>query len=419
MNARVLAGAAGPVLLLAALAAAPAAAQTVAITGGTVFPVTGARIERGTVLIRDGRIVAVGQALAVPAGATVIDATGKWVTPGLIHAQSQAGGGIAGLSAFGETARRGDVTPSFNPRDGLDPAAITIPVARTGGVTTGIIHPRGAFLPGQALAVDHAGDRVEDMVARSPVALVLDLTARSRDAGGGSRAGTLARLRQLLADAREYDRRRADHRRGAMQPLAAPVEELEALLPVLRGALPVVVAANRRIDIENALRLRQEFQLRMILSGAVEAWQVAGAIAAAGVPVMLDPTTDIPSFDGLGARLDNVALLRRAGVSVIIAGGDPGGERSLRYAAGNAVQSGLSWDDALAAITRAPAQAFGLEDRGALAPGMAGNVVVWSGDPLDFASRAERVLVRGQETSLRTREHELRDRYRDLPPARP
>lgn len=393
-------------------------AQTVAITNGTVYPVAGPKIERGTVVIQSGRITAVGAGVAVPAGATVVDATGKWVTPGLIHAQARAGSGIAGLFGFGETSKQGDVTPSFNPREGLDPAAITIPVARTGGVTTGIIHPGGNFLAGQSVAVDYDGATVDAMVARSPVALVLDLTASSRSAGGGTRAGALARLRQLLADAREYERRRAEYRRGAMQPLSAPVEELEALLPALAGTLPVVAIANRRIDIENALRLRQEYRLRLILAGAVEGWQTAAAIAAAGVPVVLDPTADIPSFDGLGARLDNATLLREAGVTVVLAGGDPGGERSLRYAAGNAVRNGMTWDDALRAVTQWPAQVFGLDGYGTIEAGKVGNVVIWSGDPLDFASRAEKVFIRGREASLRTREHELRDRYRELPPPR-
>lgn len=401
-----------------ALMATPAGAQTVAITNGTVFPVAGPRIERATVLIQNGRIAAVGTAIAVPAGTAVVDASGKWVTPGLVHAEARAGGGIAGLFAFGETSKQGEVTPAFNPREGLDPAAITIPVARTGGITTGIISPRGNFLAGQSLAVDYDGTTVDAMVIRSPVALVLDLTAASRGAGGGSRAGVLARFRQLAADARDLERRRAEYRRGATQALGAPAEELEALLPALNGTMPVLVQANRRIDIENALRLKREFRLRLILAGAVEGWQVASQLAAERVPVVLDPTTDIPSFDGLGARLDNATLLREAGVTVIIAGNDPGGERSLRFAAGNAVRNGMTWDDALRAVTQWPAQTFGLEDHGTLEPGKVANVVVWSGDPFEFANRAERVFVRGIETSLRTREHELRDRYRTLPPSR-
>jgi len=395
-----------------------ATAQTIAITGGTVFPVSGPRIENGTVLIREGVITAVGANVAVPAGATRVDATGKWVTPGLIHAGSRAGLGIASLFQQSEASVQGEVTPSFSPAEGIDPAAITIPLARTGGVTTGIAAPGGSYFHGTAVAIQHAGDRLEDVLISPAVAMVLDLSGSSKAAGGGSRAGTMARTRRIFRDALEYARRRADYQRGAMQELSAPAAELEALLPVLTEEMPIVISANRAIDIRNALRLTAEFKLRTILTGAVEAWQVAGEIVAAGVPVVLEPNTDIPSFDGLGARLDNATLLRAAGVSVIIAQGDPGGERQLRFGAGNAVRNGLTWDDALAAITRNPAQAFGLTGYGTLDPGSVANVVVWSGDPLDFASAAERVYIRGQETSLHTRETELLERYRTLPPHR-
>jgi imidazolonepropionase-like amidohydrolase len=307
------------------------------------------------------------------------------------------------------------VNPSFNPAEGVDPAAFTIPIARTGGVTGGLLVPGGAFLPGQAPAVNYSGDRIEDMIVRRDAALFLDLSSGSKQAGGGSRAGVLARVRRLFNDALEYARRKPDFQRATMQPLSAPAKELEALLPVLRGEQPLGIGANRRIDIENALRLTREYKLHTVLFGAVEGWQVVKQIAAAGVPVVVEPLHDIPGFDGLGARLDNATLLREGGASVIIAQGDPGGERNLRYAAGNAVRNGMSWNDALESMTAAPAAAFGLSDYGTLEPGKVANLVVWSGDPLDFSSAAERVYIKGQLMSLETRETELRDKYRKLP----
>jgi len=253
------------------------------------------------------------------------------------------------------------------------------------------------------------------MMVRRDATLVLDLSDGSKQAGGGSRAGVLARVRRLFDDALEYARRKPDFQRAAIQPLSAPAKELEALLPVLRGEETLAIGANRRIDIENALRLAREYKLRAVLFGVVEGWQVAKEIAAARVPVVVEPLHDIPSFDGLGARLDNATLLREGGAQVIIAQGDPGGERNLRYAAGNAVRNGMSWDDALASITSAPAAAFGLSDYGTLQAGKVANLVVWSGDPLDFSSVAEKVYIKGRATSLETRETELRDKYRKLP----
>jgi imidazolonepropionase-like amidohydrolase len=403
--------------LLAALLApaAPLAAQTVAITGGTVYPVSGPKIERGTVLIRDGRIVAVGANVTVPADAQRVDASGKWVTPGLIFAGSDAGTGVGGLFGEGEARVQGDINPSFSPAEGVDPLALTIAQTRTGGITTAIIPPGGTMLPGQAISIDLAGDRLDSLLVQRGTALVVNLGDGAKQAGGGSRAGIMARLRQLFTDALEYDRRRTDFQRAQIQPLSAPARELEALLPALRGRQPVIVVANRRMDIENALRLGREFRLRMVLAGSIESWLVARELAEARVPVLVRPLQDIPSFDGLQARLDIATLLRQAGVEVIIAQADGGGDRDLRYVAGNAVRNGLSWDDALRSITLAPAAAFGLADRGTLEAGKVANVVVWSNDPLDFSGHAEKVYIRGKEASLRTRETELLERYRRLP----
>lgn len=394
------------------------AAQSIAITGGTVFPVSAPKIERGTVLIRDGKIVAVGANVTIPADAQRVDATGKWVTPGLIHAASGAGLGVGSIFGLGEGGVEGDVNPSFSPLEGVDPLALTIAQTRTGGVTTAILPPGGSFLPGTAAAIDLGGAGLPELTVSGQTALVLNLTDASKEAGGGSRAGTLARLRRLFADALEYEKRKGDYQRAQTQALAAPAKELEALLPALHGQMPVYVAANRRMDIENALRLKREYHLKMVLQGGSEAWLVAKQIVAAGVPVVVEPMRDIPSFDGLQARLDIATLLHEAGAAVIIAQGDAGGDRNLRWIAGNAVRNGLSWDDALESITLSPARAFGLADRGSLEAGKIANVVIWSGDPLDFASAPDAVYIRGQAQSLRTRETELFERYRKLPPQR-
>lgn len=410
----------GPCLAIAALAllaspVSPIAAQAVAITGGTVYPVSGPKIERGTVLMRDGRIVAVGANVTIPGDAERVDASGKWVTPGLVFAGSNAGTGVSGLFQLNEGRKQGEVNASFSPAEGIDANSLTIGQTRTGGVTTTIATPGGQFITGTAAAIDLAGARLEDMLINRSTALVIDMGNGARSAGGGSRAGGMARIRELFNEALEYDRRKGDYQRAQMQSLSAPAKELEALLPALRGRMPVLALANRRMDIENALRLAREYKLRMVIGGAVESWLVAREIAAANVPVAIQPLTDIPSFDGLQARLDIATMLREAGVTVIIAQGDAGGDRDLRYVAGNAVRNGLSWDDALKSVTQAPAAAFGLTDRGTLEAGKVANVVVWSGDPLDFAGAPEKVYIRGREVSLRTRETELLERYRRLP----
>lgn len=402
-----------------AVVAVPAGAQTIAITNGTVYPVSGPRIENATVLIRDGRIAAVGANVAVPADARRIDARGKWVTPGLINAATQLGlTEISAVQGTNEGSVSGnEVAAAFNVLEGINPASQLIPVTRVEGITTVVAGPGDGLISGQAVAIDLWGDRLEDLTVKSPVAMMVQINESAKSTGGGSRAGVMARFRRVLNDAREYDRRRADYQRDQMQDLAAPAADLEALLPVLRGELPVMIQANRRSDIENALRLAREYNLRLVLTGAAEGWQVADQLAAARVPVVIDPLVNIPSYDALSPRLDNAALLARAGVAVVIASFDSHNARNVKQSAGNAVAYGMEWDAALRAVTLSAAQALGIADRyGSLEPGKVANLVVWGGDPFEFSSAAEVVLIRGREVPLTSRQKELMERYRTLPP---
>ena len=403
------------------VAAAPGEGQTVAVVGGTVYPVSGPPIEHGTVLMRNGRIVAVGRDVAVPGDAVRIDAAGRWVTPGLIQTGTTLGIhllDVGGQLETREDSLEGPVKPSFNVADAIDPASVAIPAARLEGITSNLAVPTSGLIPGQGALYDLLGDRVDSLLVRSPAVMVIDFSQTGKASAGGSRAGILKRLRRLFRDAQEYERRRDDFRRAQIQPLAAEAEELEALRPVLRGELPVLAIANRRADIENALRIAGEFGLRLIVWQGAEAWQLADGLARAGVPVVVEPLTDVPTFDRPAPRLDNATVLRAAGVAVVIAQRDQAFHRNLRFAAGNAVRNGLSWADALRAVTLAPAEAAGVADRyGSLERGKVANLVVWSGDPLDFASRAERVFIRGREVPPVSRQTELRERYRRLPPA--
>jgi imidazolonepropionase-like amidohydrolase len=407
--------------LLAVALTTAAHAQTIAITGGMIYPVSGPKIPGGTVLLRDGKIVAVGADVTIPDGATRVDAAGRWVTPGLIHLRTTLGLKLFESGAQIDTEEdtvTGDVKAAFNVVDGLDPASMTIPVARMEGVTSAVAMPAGGLIPGQAALIDLAGDQVDEMLVKAPAAMIADLSQGGKQSGGGSRAGAVLRLRRVLRDAREYAERREDFRKARIQPLAATAEDLEALQPVLRGELPMFVIANRRSDIESALRVAREFKLRIGIYGGAEAWQVASALAAAGVAVILEPLTDVPSFDALGARLDNATLLREAGVSVVAAQSDAAHFRDLRQAAGNEVRNGMPWDDALRTVTLAPAEAALVADRyGSLDAGKVANVVVWSGDPLELSSRVEHLFIRGKPVPLVSRQTELLERYRRLPPA--
>jgi imidazolonepropionase-like amidohydrolase len=418
MNRTGLIHGAGVLVAALCLAAAPARAQTIAITGGTVHPVSSTPIENGTVLIRDGRIVAVGRDVAIPADARRVDARGKVVTPGFIHPSSNLGLlEVESIAATDETDVQGDVTPAFDVSAGINPDNVRIPVARLEGVTSTIALPGGGFVAGQAAWLGLLGDRREDLLRRAGVATLANLGAAAKGAGAGARARGLARLERLLDDAGEYERRRGDFRRNAMQPLSAPAEELEALLPVLRGERPLYVAVNSERDIRNALHLAAGRKLRLVLLGAAEGWKVADELARARVPVVVDAFTNIPGFDNLGARWDNAAALAEAGATVILTESEDGGPRNLRWAAGHAVRNGLPWARALEAVTLAPARAFGVADgAGSLEPGKLADVVVWSGDPFEYSSRADLVLIGGREVPATSRQAELLERYRRLPP---
>lgn len=394
-------------------------AQTIAITGGTVYPVSGPKIDHATVLIRDGRIAAVGTNVAVPAGATRIDATGKWVTPGLIDGAGQMGlREISAVQSTNEGTLRGnEVAAAFNVAEGINPGSTLIPVTRVEGVTTTLAVPGGDLIWGQAVLIDLDGTTIEAMVAKAEVAMVVDLSEGAKSAGGGSRAGVAQRLRRVFNDALEYSRRGASYQRAQNEQLAASAADLEALGPVLRGQVPLMAVANRRSDIETALRIAREFKLRLILAGAAEGWEIADKIAAAGVPVLVQPMDNIPGYDALGIRYENAALLAKAGVNVSLMETQTENSRNLRQQAGNAVAYGMTWDQALRAVTLAPAETFGVGNQyGSLEAGKVANVVVWTGDPFEFSTGVEHVFIRGKAMSLRSRQTELLDRYRTLPP---
>ncbi|MFW6039872.1 MAG: amidohydrolase family protein [Gemmatimonadota bacterium] len=405
--------------------AAPATldAQTIAVTGGTIHTVDGPTIDGGTVLLRDGRIAAVGADVEVPEGARRIDARGRVVTPGLFDVGSRLG--LTEVGAVGDTrdyflSEDDPIRAAFDVVDGINPNSTLIPVNRLQGVTTVLTSPAGGLIAGRAAVIDLAGSSVEEMLARPRAAMVASFDAGD---GGGARGGVSLRLREVLEDARFWRENRGAFDRGASRGLAASRLDLAALQPVLNGEMPLVVDVDRASDISAVLRIAGEYGLDIVVRGGAEAWMVADELAAADVPVVVNPLDNRPaSFARLGARFDNAALLSEAGVRVMLTPFETHRAGDLAWEAGNAVRAGLDRDEALRAVTRTPAEVFGVgDDYGSLTAGKVANLVIWTGDPFELSSRPARVMIRGEIVPDTSRQRELFERYRtldrDVPPA--
>ena len=402
-------------------------AQTIAITGGKVYPVSGPPIENGTVLIRDGKIVAVGSNVTVPEGAQRVDASGKWVTPGLVNSATSLGLVEVGFGADANESHattEDHVAAAFTSWEGINPHSVYLRPASEDGITTAVALPSGGLIAGQAAMIDVlTGSTQSGMLVKAPVAMFGQL-GNDQAAGAGARAQVVGKLRRLLDDTKYYAANRAEFNRGASRALSADRADLEAMIPVVQGRLPLIISAERASDIRTALDIAKEYDLKIIIGGGSEAWMVADELAAAKVPVLTGAMNNIPySFSQLGSRQDNAAILRKAGVDVGLIGNAGGGDeelfnvRNVRYEAGNAVAYGMSWNDALRAITLVPAQMFGVADKvGSLRPGSEANVVVWDGDPFEFATRATQVFIRGRLQTGLSRQDMLVQRYLKLPP---
>jgi imidazolonepropionase-like amidohydrolase len=414
----------------AALAASPAAAATYAIVGGKVATMTGsAPIEGGTVVIRDGRIVSVGADVGGPAGAEVIDAKGKWVTPGLFAAFSRLG--IDEVDAVDDTNdieadespynAAIDIAPSINPR------ATPIAVTRIEGVTRAAVVPDAGndIFGGQGLVMSlgEGGDLV--MKPRAFEYIVMGETGARL--AGGSRGALFTRLADAFAEAQAYARNPRGYDFGRSEESLLTKADADALSRVVSGGMPAMIYVNRASDIVEVLKLREDYpKLRIVLAGASEGWMVADKIAAAGVPVIATVTQNLPeTFESLGATQSNIGRMVAAGVKVAIApvSGDATHQvRLMPQLAGNLIAqakvpggTGVTHAQAMAAMTRIPAEIYGLDKQlGTLAPGKLADVVVWDGDPIELSSAPTAVFIGGKPIPLTSRQTKLRDRYNPL-----
>jgi imidazolonepropionase-like amidohydrolase len=405
-------------LVIALAIATPAASETVLINDGRVVTNGAAGIiESGDVLIVDGRISAVGPNVAAPRGARVVEARGAFVTPGAFAAMSELGfSEISGSGAPNDADVDGDlVAAAMDSAAAFNPTVTAVAVTRIEGVTRAAIAPSStdSMFGGRGALVSLDGQ--PDSVMRANAFMIVELGETGATRVGGSRAAMWPAFEAALRDAREYPTRYRSGQGGAV------LNEIDAqaLQPFARGQGMFLVHVESAADIRRIIRYqRANPSLRFAIHGGAEAWQVADELAAARIPVIVDPMVNLPSsFERLSARLDNAALLNAAGVTVAIAPApgsvDAHQARLALQLAGNAVANGLPWDAAFAAISRTPAEIFGVGGQlGRLERNYLADVVIWDGDPLQVTSAPIAVFIEGVEQPLVSRQTRLRDRYR-------
>ena len=415
-----------------ALTAAPAFAQDMVVTNARlVIGDGGAPIEGGVVIVDDGKVVFAG---APTPGQTfptdvVIDAGGAWVTPGLFATVTTLG--LADVSAVDEsndiTARETPFSAALDAATAINPTSQHILVHKAAGITRAAtsMMPAGSIFAGQGAIIDLDGDPKPVMQARA--FQMINLGEGGADRAGGSRAAAHALLRSALREAQALVGKPGIPETteiGKADEVFLSRFDAEALVPVVTGRQKLYVAVDRMADIRAVLALKAEYpKLELVLVGVTEGWLVANEIAAAGVPVIANGLNDLPeTFEQLGATQSNAGRMAKAGVRVAINAETLQNPRRLQQVAGNLVAltrmpgaSGMEWGKAFAAISSVPAEISGMGGKvGVLKPGALGDVVMWTGDPLEVGSVPTKVFIAGVEQDLTNHQTRLRDRYIDL-----
>jgi imidazolonepropionase-like amidohydrolase len=397
------------------------------IRNATVVPVSGPRIERGTVVIRDGRIEAVGADAAAQPGDSVIDATGLFVYPGMIDAGTRLGLTEIGSVPGGEDQQElGDFNPQDAALTAVNPHSELIPVTRSNGVTSAITSPRGGLVSGQAALIDLAGWTAQEMADRTPAAMVMTypraggggrFARRGGQAGGRDQTDRQVRaLKAFLGDARAYAQIKARLAAGAQGTLE-PNLAMDAMVPVMRGEVPAMFDVETAEQIRGVLALADSFGIKVILRGAHEAWRLADTLAARHVPVVVGPTTtDVGPDEPYDEIYANPGVLVKAGVKIAFQTNNAHESRDLPYNAALAEAYGLSPADALRAVTLGAAEIFGVADRlGSIERGKVANLIVTDGDPLDARYGPRYVFIRGQLIPFNDRHTRLYEEFRARP----
>src|ERR1051325_566172 len=423
------------------LTLAPVAQQASGTRGGTyairnarIFTLSGPEIENGTIVIRDGKIEAVGAGVAVPAGAQEIDARGLSVYPGMMDAGTAVGLQEIALGVPGgvDMSEVGEMNPNASAINAVNPHSAHVNVTRVNGITSVVSLPRGGLISGQAAVINLDGTTTGEMAVVPQAALVINFPRAATSDGGGffapptdipitealsTRDKQIDRLRKLLRDAESYGRAQDAYARDQKLPRPNQSVVLASLVPYVRGERPVIFGADRESEIRAAVRFADEMRLKAIILGGGEAWKAAGLLKERNIPVIVTSVRDLPPLedDYYDVLYANPAKLQQAGVRFCISSGDNGPEvRDLPYHAGMAAAFGLPRDEALKAVTIYPAQIMGVADRlGTIEVGKTANLAITDGDLLDARTHIRYLFINGRQLPLTSRHTELYEQFKD------
>ncbi|SPE41193.1 Amidohydrolase [Candidatus Sulfotelmatobacter sp. SbA7] len=418
--------------------------KPVVLKGGKLLTISHGTIENGVLVMQNGKITAVGAAgsVKIAKDARVIDATGMTIYPGLIDSEDNLG--LTEISAEQSTndliESSDEIMPHMHVYDAFHAESELIPVARLNGVTNAVIAPDSKdTLPGQDSFVQLAGKSSEDMVLIRDIAMPLNFTGDQRRNESwdkrkfpSTRMGMAAQLRQAFLDAQDYAQHWADYERKKSEAAQKPDDKdtdkekdkktptapkrdlkLEALLPYLQGKKPIVLAAEEANDLQTAVSLAHEFNLKFVLNHISHSQSVLDYVAGLKVSVIVGPIYEDPKpYERYDAVYSLPAQLYKRGVKIVFASYDAHNVRNLPYQAGYATAFGLPYDEALKAITLNAAETWGVADQlGSLDAGKTANIVVANGDPLDLRTDVKQVFIAGQEIPMTSRQTRLRDQY--------
>lgn len=416
-------------IVAAALAAAAAAGETVALVGGTLHPVVGPDVAGGTLLLRDGKITALGAGLEVPAGAKVVDVKGRHVYPSLFPALTELGlVEISSVRATVDTTELGEINPQARADFAMNFDSELLPVARSAGILIAGVTPVGGIVSGSLAAMKLDGWTREDATLKAPAAIVIRWPDLAIDRSPAARLSVrlqekrrdeaVEKLKNIFAEARAYAKAKAAEGKAGI-PRHDDDPRLEALLPALDGSLPVIVVAQRVAQIRAALAWAKNENLKLVLAGARDGWRVADEIAGTNVPVIVEQPLELPTRqdEPYDANFASAGTLAKAGVRVAFSdGSNASNARNLPHQVAAAVAFGFPREKAVAAMTLEPARILGVASRvGSLEPGKDATVIVTDGDILDLRTRVVAAYLDGRPLDLTDKQKRLYERYKNRP----